>query len=317
MCSRNDKIQRVAAIRSGLRERLSSCDICPRSCRVNRGKGERGACGLAGEMRVYTAFLHHGEEPAISGIGGSGTIFFSGCNLQCVYCQNYRFSHQGAGRILSTRELAHVMLSLEKKGAHNINLVTPTHLLPQIVEALDMALAQGLASPIVYNTSGYESPAIIRLLEGIVDIYLPDMKYIRPETAKSYSAAPDYPRINQEAIIAMSAQAQTALWDGDLLRSGIIVRHLVLPGHVDESLAVIAWLKEHLPRALVSVMFQYQPYHKASVYPRLTERIRRHEYQAIRDQVEELGLRGWVQEYESREDLAGVHFTPEALDELL
>lgn len=291
-----------------LEKRLIACDLCPRNCGTNRLEGKRGFCGVTDKLLVYTAFLHRGEEPAISGRGGSGTIFFSGCNLRCVYCQNYTFSHYCEGRYLNPTELATLMLNLQKKGADNINLVTPTHFLPQILRSLAVAFRDGLAIPIVYNTSGYEKEEIITQLEDIIDIYLVDMRYMDIGLAQKYSAASDYPFFNQDSLKEMQRQKSEHLWDKDLLREGCIIRHLVLPGHLEDSKNILKWIKDNVGGACVSIMFQYRPYFKADRYPKINRALNTSEYNEVAAYVEELGLSGWLQEYNPQENLAGVHF---------
>ncbi len=290
--------------------RLKNCDLCPRECRVNRLEGKSGYCGMAKDLLVYTAFLHQGEEPTLSGRNGSGTIFFSGCNLKCSYCQNYKFSHFRTGKVVSEKELAGIMLNLEKKGAHNINLVTPTHFLPQILNALSIALKNGLSIPLVYNTSGYEKPAIIRELKGVVDIYLPDLKYTSSADAAKYSRAPDYPLLAREAIKEMYRQQSKNAIQNNLHQKGLIIRHLVIPGHTPKSKAALFWIKQNTPRAFLSLMFQYQPYHQASAYPEINRKITYREYTQINRFLRKLGLQGWVQELNTQEELAGVYFNP-------
>jgi putative pyruvate formate lyase activating enzyme len=228
------------------------------------------------------------------------------------------FSHQLQGSIFSEKRLARIMLNLQEKGAHNINLVTPTHVLPQIVKALLIAYREGLNLPIVYNTSGFEKPDIIRRLDGIVDIYLPDIKYMAQDSAKNYSNAPDYPFYSQESIKVMHAQLSIVLSkDGLLLKQGVIIRHLVLPNHSADSIQALAWIKKNCPNALVSVMFQYQPYFKAQTLVNLRRRVNASEYSQVKAGVEELGLKGWVQDLDSQEELAGVHFDKSSLEDLL
>ena len=260
-------------------------------------------------MVVYTAFLHHGEEPGISGQRGSGTIFFSGCNLKCAYCQNYRFSHSMEGTRVTSSELAKIMLSLQERGAENINLVTPTHFLPQILEALAISFQNGLRLPLVYNTSGYETEETVAILGEIVDVYLADMRYVTPSLAERYSNAPDYPLVNQRALHKMYRQKRT-IWEGDLLKEGLVIRHLVLPSHLDETIKVLSWINENTPKAVISLMFQYQPYFKADLYPEINRRVNEAEYEQIIKFLDGLGLEGWVQDLSSREELAGVHFKP-------
>lgn len=338
---------RLAAERSDrLHERWRSCSLCPRECHVNRPEGQTGYCGTGSDPVICTAFLHHGEEPGISGTGGSGTIFFSGCNLKCVYCQNHRFSHsieenralaeavggipeqrpgRGSGPVkeagrsgvahrfegdrVTSRDLANIMLSLQAKGAENINLVTPTHFLPPVMEALSIALREGLKLPLVYNTSGYEKAETIEILDGIVDIYLADLRYVTPPAAERYSNAPDYPEVNREALRRMHRQRK-ARWQGELMKEGLVVRHLVLPGYAEESRKALAWMEENIPEAVISLMSQYQPYFKANLYPEINRRVSEAEYRQVRDCLENLGLEGWTQELSPEESLAGVHFKP-------
>lgn len=319
-----------------LHERWHNCNLCPRDCQVNRLEGQTGYCRAGKEPVIYTAFLHHGEEPGISGKGGSGTIFFSGCNLKCVYCQNHRFSHsieenravaeaggggpekacgkeeggeEFEGRTLTTRDLSVIMLSLQARGAENINLVTSTHFLPPVMEALSMAFREGLRVPVVYNTSGYEKEETIEILNGIVDVYLSDMRYITPSVAERYSNAPDYPAVNQSSLCKMYRQKKTR-WEGELPKEGLVVRHLALPGHAGESMKALSWIKENLPQAIVSLMFQYQPYFKASLHPEISRRLNEVECRRVRDFAETLDLEGWTQELSPEEGLAGVHFKP-------
>ena len=292
-----------------LDKRLRECDLCPRDCQVDRLAGQTGNCGAGDALVVYTAFVHHGEEPGICGAGGSGTIFFSGCSLKCVYCQNHLFSHSLEGSRLTSQDLAGVMLRLQEKGAENINLVTPTHFLPQILAALSLAIQDGLRLPLVYNTSGYEKEETIEMLDGIVDVYLADMRYITPSVAERYSNAPDYPSISRRSLQKMYKQKQN-IWEGEKLKEGLVVRHLVLPGHSEESRKVLSWINQNIPRAIISLMFQYQPYFKARLYPEIDRRVNQAEYDKTRDFLKGLELEGWVQELSARDELAGVHFRP-------
>jgi putative pyruvate formate lyase activating enzyme len=292
-----------------LYRQLQICHMCPRRCEANRPAGETGYCGASRELVVYTAFLHHGEEPGISGERGSGTIFFSGCNLKCVYCQNYRFSHSLEGSRVSSEDLGRIMVRLEEKGAENINLVTPTHFLPWIMDGLASAFRSGLTLPIVYNTSGYETVEAVKLLEDAVDIYLADMRYVTPSVAERYSQAPDYPAVNQAALRKMCDQ-KSAVWEGPLLKQGLVIRHLVLPGAADEAIKVLRWVNENTPEALISLMFQYQPYFKACLYPEIDRRVNEEEYESVMDYLDELDLDGWAQGLSPEENLAGVHFRP-------
>jgi putative pyruvate formate lyase activating enzyme len=292
-----------------LDKRLQECDLCPRDCHVDRSAGQTGHCGAGEELVVYTAFIHHGEEPGIRGVGGSGTIFFSGCNLKCVYCQNHRFSHSLEGSRITSQDLAKIMLRLQEKGAENINLVTPTHFLPQILAALSIAIQHGLRLPLVYNTSGYEKEETIEMLDGIVDVYLADMRYITPSLAERYSNAPNYPSVSQRSLQKMYKQKQN-IWEGETLKEGLVVRHLVLPGHSEESSKVLSWINKNIPGAIISLMFQYQPYFKAHLYPEIDRRVNKAEYDKTRDFLKGLELEGWVQELSAGDELAGVHFKP-------
>jgi len=292
-----------------LYRQLQICHLCPRRCEANRQAGETGYCGAGKELVVYTAFLHHGEEPGIRGERGSGTVFFSGCNLKCVYCQNFLFSHTLEGSRVSSEDLARIMLRLQERGAENINLVTPTHFLPWVMDGLAKAFRKGLTLPIVYNTSGYETVETVNLLEHAVDIYLADMRYITPSPAERYSQAPDYPAVNQAALRKMYDQ-KIPVWEGPLVKQGLVVRHLVLPGSVDEAIKVLRWVNENTPQALISLMFQYQPYFKARLYPEIDRRVNEEEYESVMDFLDELDLEGWVQDLSPEDDLAGVHFRP-------
>ncbi|RKY39152.1 MAG: radical SAM protein [Candidatus Omnitrophota bacterium] len=285
-----------------------NCRLCPRQCGVDRSK-EVGFCQIK-ELSVYTAFLHRGEEPPLVGEKGSGTIFFSGCNLRCIYCQNFKFSHLRQGKVLDEPQLASLMLKLQAQGAKNINLVTPTHFLPQIIKALLIAYQQGLNIPIVYNSSGYERPEIIKALEGIVDIYLVDMKYFTSSASWLGSRTKDYPFYNRKAVKAMYQQIDFPFWEEGLLKKGIIIRHLLLPTMVKEAKRILWWIKANTPQAYISVMFQYRPYFKASSVPRLNRPPSYEEYLELKKLVEEIGLQGWIQEFNPPEELAGVHFNP-------
>lgn len=303
------KITLVRKSADCLEKRLSRCDICPRNCKVNRLKDEKGYCGTGKEMTVYSAFAHHGEEPGISGQEGSGTIFFSGCNLKCIYCQNYKFSHTIVGKKISEIDLAKIMLNLQGEGAHNINLVTPTHFIPQILNCLSLAFKDGLTIPIVYNTSGYEKNDIVKQLSGIVDIYLTDLKYLDSSLAKQYSKAPKYPEFALKSLLEMNRQVKP-LTSETLLKRGVIIRHLVLPNHINESKALLSWIKKNTPEALVSVMFQYQPYFRAYLHPQINRPVNHQEYLEIKDFVDKLELGGWVQDHNPEEGMAGHYFKP-------
>jgi putative pyruvate formate lyase activating enzyme len=279
-------------------ELLRDCSLCPRRCGVDRISGEIGECGAGPRAMVSSCNEHHGEEPPISGIRGSGTIFLTNCNMKCVYCQNYPISQLGHGEEVSEAELARMMLSLQKRGCHNINFVTPTHYMPQILAGLALAVEQGLTLPVVYNTGGYELVEVLKLLEGIVDVYMPDMRYASNENGLKYSCVSDYVTHNRAAIREMHRQVGDLETDerGVAVR-GMVVRLLVLPGSLsgtEETLEFIA--KEVSTGTYVSLMAQYFPAHRANLFPPLDRRITREEYSKAFRKMEELGLtKGWAQ----------------------
>jgi putative pyruvate formate lyase activating enzyme len=263
----------------------TSCTLCPRACRVDRTKGDPGYCRLPADIVMDCALAHFGEEPPLSGTRGAGTIFLSSCNLGCSYCQNYQISHNAQGRHLTVLQLAKVMLDLQKSGCHNVEPVTPTPQTPLVMEALCMARAQGLTVPFIYNCGGYENPDVIRMLDGMVDIYLPDFKYGLDEDARLFSDAPDYPRIAMDAIREMVRQVGDDLIveDGIAVR-GIIIRHLVLPGRLENSKAALRLIKNEISGNIpISLMSQYSPTPKVRSHPQLGRRVTRAEYDEILD----------------------------------
>ncbi|MGC8493037.1 MAG: radical SAM protein [Syntrophobacteraceae bacterium] len=282
-----------------LEAKLEKCDLCPRECGVDRKSGKPGYCGIGSLPRVASINLHAWEEPPISGTGGSGTIFFSGCTLRCIFCQNYPISQLGVGRDMSIEELASGMLDLQRRGAHNINLVTSTHQMAAVVRALLSAAKLGLEVPLVYNSSGYESLETLRLLDGIIDIYLPDIKYSDPGIAGKLSGAPDYVARNREALLAMWNQAGPIRTDSEgIAVRGMIVRHLVLPDNLAGTRDCLAFLAESLgPQVWVSLMNQYFPAHKGPSSPPLDRKTTEEEYEAAFAVMRELGIdNGYVQE---------------------
>ena len=304
---------KLGEIAARLFDALSCCAICPRKCKVNRLENKTGFCKAGKLAKVYSFLSHHGEEPPISGTKGSGTIFFSHCNMSCAYCQNYEFSQLGAGKEYTFEELAEVMLKLQGMGCHNINLVTPTHVLPQILKSLQLACGQGLNIPLVYNTSGYELSGVIKLLDGIIDIYLPDMRYADGAVSKKLSQAADYPRYNQEAVREMYRQVGTAEFDADgLIRRGLIIRHLVLPNRSSGTDKIMRFIAEEISKdTYISLMSQYLPYHKASGYPEISRRLKKEEYEEAKKILERYDLlNGWVQESYGSERFAGVNIKP-------
>lgn len=280
-------------------EMLVACSVCPRMCGTARLAGEIGLCRAGKNLKVASWTLHQGEEPPISGTRGSGAIFLSGCSLRCVYCQNYPISQMAAGQEMSVEDLTAIMLKLQASGAHNINFVTPTHYAPQILDAILRARSRGLAIPIVWNTSGYERVETLRLLAGIVDIYLADMRYGDDAAGRKYSKVPDYASINRAAIQEMHRQVGILTLDSHgLAERGLLVRHLVLPGGIAESRTVLEFLAQAIsPQTAVSVMGQYFPAHKAMNDPLLRRQITAEEYDNVLAAFEAAGLEhGFCQE---------------------
>ena len=277
---------------------LSPCEVCPRKCKANRLEGEEGFCRSSEEVIVSSYNAHFGEEPPLVGYFGSGTIFFTNCNLKCVYCQNYPISQLGNGNKVSLSELAKIMLALQKRKCHNINLVTPTHFVPQILKSLKSAIKMGLLIPIVYNTSGYESVKTLKLLDGIVDIYLPDARYADNENARKYSSAPNYFEIMKKALKEMHRQVGDLVTDKiGIARSGLIVRHLVLPEGLSGTKKIMHFIaREISPHTYISLMAQYFPAYQASQFPPLSRRIDKEEYREALQAFKEEGLEnGWFQ----------------------
>jgi len=270
-----------------------SCRLCPRQCGVNRLKGETGVCRSTSRAKVYSAHAHFGEERPLVGRGGSGTIFFSNCNLLCQFCQNWEINHRGDGSYVSDEQIGRLMMELQQAGCHNINLVTPTHIVPNIVNGLRAAAARGLRIPLVYNCGGYESLEVIKLLDGIVDIYLPDFKYTDGKMAEKYSSgATDYPEVAAAAIEQMHRQVGDLVVDerGIALR-GLMIRHLVLPHNIAGTDKFAAWVAAKLSRSTyVNIMAQYRPEHNAHRYPELNRRITAAEYRQALDWARQAGL---------------------------
>jgi putative pyruvate formate lyase activating enzyme len=291
-------------------EMLESCSICPRNCRVNRIKNEKGFCKVGLNPVVCSFMPHHGEEPPISGLKGSGAIFFSSCNLKCAYCQNHSFSQEGEGEEVTPEKLSDFMIDLQKLGCHNINLVTPTHVMPQILKALNIAIENGLKIPIVYNTSGYELPEIVKFLEGVIDVYLVDMRYADSRISEKYSQAKDYPLINQKAVKEMHKQVGNVEFDKDgIIKKGLVIRHLVLPNNTSGTDKIIEFISKELSKnTYVSLMSQYQPYYKAHSYQEISRRITKEEYKAAVECLNKYNLEnGWVQDSFGLERFAGVN----------
>jgi len=286
---------------------LESCDICPHDCKVNRLKNEVAWC-FSGYLPIVSSYCpHFGEEPVLSGTKGVGNIFFGNCNMRCVYCQNYQISQNGKEERkneVSFERLAEMMLELQEKGCHNIGFVSPTHFVPQLVKALAIAVEKGLYLPLVYNTNAYDSVEVLKLLDGIIDIYLPDIKYSENETAWQYSKIKYYPKHARSAIKEMHRQVGSELvMENGLLKRGLIIRHLVLPNDVAGSMDSLQWIGDELGRDIaISVMAQYYPTNKANDIILLSRRIRESEYEHVLSILEKLELEnGWVQEFESQD----------------
>jgi putative pyruvate formate lyase activating enzyme len=274
------------------RSLLENCSVCPRRCHVNRLRGEQGKCRTSREAIVSSYSPHFGEEAPLVGRYGSGTIFFTNCNLRCLFCQNYSISQLGEGEKVSKEKLAHMMLSLQSQGCHNINLVSPTHVVPQILEALEMAVASGLCLPLVYNSGGYDSEETLKLLDGIVDIYMPDMKYSDEETAEELSGIENYPEINKAAVKEMHRQVGDLQIDREgIARRGLLVRHLVLPNSLAGTRQVVNFLAQKIsPYTYVNIMAQYHPCYQAYHIPSLARRLTTQEFQEAIELAHQAGL---------------------------
>ncbi|MBI5074049.1 MAG: radical SAM protein [Nitrospirae bacterium] len=294
-----------------LTDHLSHCKCCPRRCGVDRLNGKTGFCGVSSDILISHAGLHFGEEPPISGTGGSGTIFFSGCNLRCVFCQNFQISQEfkkGYTRILSEDDLVSEMLRLQDAGAHNINFVSPSHMIFQMADAIRSARQKGLVIPVVYNSNGYDSVEALRQIRGLVDIYLPDIKYLDNRPGKKFSLVDDYADIVPDALREMLDQTGSLKMDNaGIAMRGLQVRHLVLPGQLDNSRNCLRFLADLSPDIHVSIMSQYSPQYKAGAYPRINRSLTEDEYDEITDYALGLGLRNaFVQELNSRD-----HYLPD------
>lgn len=286
-------------------EIMAHCVLCPRVCGANRLKGQKGYCQVDGTLRLGRAALHFWEEPCISGTKGSGAIFFSGCNMGCVFCQNHTLAIAEVGEAITVERLAAICLELQGQGAHNINLVTPTHYVPQIIEALHLSKAEGLKIPIVYNTSGYEKVETLKSLEGLVDIYLPDFKYAQEELARKYSKAVNYFEYATLALQEMVRQVGTPVFDEEgMMQKGVIVRHLMLPGQLKNAKQVVSYLYETYGNQIyVSLMNQYTPLPQASRYPELNRKVTKRGYEHLVNYALGLGLeQGFIQEGETAKE---------------
>lgn len=284
---------------------LEKCTICPRNCKVNRLEGKIGFCKCDDKIKLALVSIHKYEEPCISGKNGSGTIFFSNCNLRCIYCQNYEISQEGVGKEVSTERLAEIFIEQQNRNVNNINLVTPTMYVYQIIEAIKIARKKGLKIPIIYNSNGYENIETIKALDGYIDVYLPDLKYFYDEIAVKYSSAPDYFDVATKAIQEMYRQVgKVELDQNGIIKKGVIIRHLILPNHIQNSKNILKWIKDDMPNSVfVSIMAQYFPTYKAKYDNWLNRKLSRKEYNEIQSYVYKIGLEnGYIQDLEDCEE---------------
>lgn len=284
---------------------LDKCEICPHKCKVNRLDGKQGFCKSGDKVKIALYSTHNFEEPCISGEKGSGTVFFSNCTMRCIFCQNYEISQLGKGKEITIEELANIFMLQQEKRVENINLVTPTSYVPQIIEALKIAKVKGLKIPIVYNTNGYESIETLKMLEGYIDIYLPDLKYYYNELGKKYSGVNNYFETTTQAIQEMYRQVrEPVLNDEGIMQKGIMIRHLVLPGEIDNSKQVLKWIKENMSEKIfVSIMAQYFPTYLAKNVENLNRKLTKEEYEEIENYVYELDIEnGYMQDLGDHEE---------------
>lgn len=286
-------------------EQLIECNVCPHKCKVNRLEGKLGRCKCNDKIKIALVSTHMYEEPCISGTNGSGTIFFSNCNLSCKFCQNYEISQLGKGYEITIEELASIMIKQQEAGVHNINLVTPTMYAYQIIEAIKIARKNGLNIPIIYNSNGYENVETIKDLKGYIDVYLPDLKYYSNEIAVKYSKAPNYFEIVSKAILEMISQVGEPIFDKDgMIRKGVMIRHLVLPNHIQNSKNVLKWIKENIPEEIyIDVMAQYFPTYKAKEDELINRKLTKREYKEIENYFYLLDFKnGYMQELGEHEE---------------
>ena len=286
-------------------ELLEKCTICPHNCGINRTNNQIGRCKSKDTVKIALYSIHNFEEPCISGKKGSGTVFFSNCNMNCVFCQNYEISQQGKGKEITIEELAEIFIKQQEKDVENINLVTPTSYVPQIIESIKIARNKGLKLPIVYNTNGYEKVETLKMLEGYVDIYLPDFKYSDNELAKRLSKVDNYFEIATQALTEMYKQTGKAVFDDrGIMQKGMIIRHLVLPNHILNSRRVLKWINENMHDVYVSVMAQYFPTYKAKDIEDINRKLTKEEYEQIENYLYRLDLEnGYIQELGEHEEV--------------
>lgn len=284
---------------------LTKCEICPHRCGVNRTKGEIGRCKSTDKIKIGLYSIHHFEEPCISGKHGSGTVFFSNCNLNCVYCQNYEISQQGKGKEISIEELANIFIEQQNRQAENINLVTPTSYTLQIIEAIKIAKKQGLKIPIIYNTNGYENVETLKLLEAYIDVYLPDLKYYYNAIGRKYSKVDHYFEFATKAIQEMYRQVGSPKFNNKgMIQKGVMIRHLVLPNNIENSKKILKWLRENIDKQVyIDIMAQYFPIYKAKEMKDLNRKLTKEEYQEIENYVFDLDIKnGYMQELGEHEE---------------
>lgn len=284
---------------------LEKCEICPHKCKIDRTKNQIGRCKSKDTVKVALASIHNFEEPCISGENGSGTVFFSNCNLSCDFCQNYEISQKGIGKEISIKRLSEVFLEQQNKGANNINLVSPTSYAVQIIEAIKIAKNEGLIIPIIYNTNGYENLNTIKMLKGYIDVYLPDLKYAENDLAEQYSKINNYFEIATNAIKEMYSQVGRNIYnENGIIQKGIIIRHLILPNHTENSIKVLKWISENMPQDItVSIMAQYFPTYKAKDIKDINRKITKHEYKKVEEFLYSLNLEnGYIQEQGKHEE---------------
>ena len=267
-----------------------NCRICPRKCLVDR-VSKYGYCKVPLDAVVNSALVHHGEESIISGNRGSGTVFFTGCNLSCVFCQNHDISQTNDGTVLTVPELVEVFLKLEKRGVHNINLVTPSHFVPPIINAIKLAKEMGVQIPFVYNTNGYDAVTSLEVLDGLIDIYMPDLKFADDSLGSRYVGVADYFTVAQKALTVMYRQINEPIIKHGVMQRGILIRHLVMPGLHEDSIRALDWIKENLPTAVVNLMSQYRPAYKASEYIEINRRLLTSEYRLVHEHLTKLELK--------------------------
>lgn len=306
---KNEKLKYIyiSAFRKGknMIELLKKCEICPHKCKIDRTKNQVGRCKSKDTVKVALFSIHKFEEPCISGKNGSGTVFFSNCNLSCDFCQNYEISQQGNGKEISIERLSEIFIEQQEKGANNINLVSPTSYAVQIIEAIKIAKSKGLKIPIIYNTNGYENIETIKMLNGYIDIYLPDLKYAENELAKKYSKIENYFEIATEAIKEMNKQVGRNEYDENgIIKKGIIIRHLILPNHTENTKKVLKWVSENMPRDItISIMAQYFSTYKAKNIKDINRKITKYEYKKIENYLYSLDLQnGYIQEIGKNEE---------------